>query len=421
MKPEKKEHDPNGDFFKQELRSMLNDRHILYVLADVIDWEKLHKEFSKYFGDTGHPAKSVRLVCGLFYLKSLYEISDEQLVSHWVENSYWQWFCGEQYFQHKFPLDPSVLSKWRKRLGPEALKHLLRQLYRVAVDFGFLKPKDFDKLIVDTTVQEKAIEYPTDGKLYWKMLQRLLKLAQKHGLTLRQTYTRKGKAALTKIGRYGHAKQYRRMRASIRQLKVYLGRVMRDIERQSFDIKDSLLQEALALSQRLLSQKQDDKNKLYSIHAPEVECISKGKANKRYEFGVKVSLVMPAKKSFVLCSQAIHGNPYDGHTLKASLDEAIALTSVKPTAAFVDEGYKGHGIEDIAVFTSRQKRGVTQTIKKWIKRRSAIEPIIGHMKRSHGLEKNYLKGAVGDKINALMAAIGFNLKQLINHYNLSTA
>lgn len=421
MKPKKIKHDPHGDFFRQELRPMLDDRHILYILADVLDWEKLHDEFSQYFGDTGHPAKSVRLVCGLFYLKALYEVSDEQLVSHWVENPYWQWFCGEQYFEHKFPLDPSVLSKWRKRLGPEKLKHLLRQLYRVAVDFGFLKPKDFEKLIVDTTVQEKAIEYPTDGKLYWKMLQRLLKLVKVHGIKLRQSYVRKSKEVLNLIGRYGHAKQYRRMRAAIRQIKGYLGRVMRDIGRQMEGIDDEALLEALELSKRLLTQKQDDKNKLYSIHAPEVECISKGKANKRYEFGVKVALVMPAKKCFVLCSEALHGNPYDGHTLKGSLDEAIALTGIKPKAAFVDEGYKGHGIEDIAVFTSRQKRGVTPSIKRWIKRRSAIEPIIGHMKRSHGLDRNYLKGVAGDKINALMAAIGFNLKQLINYHQFNTA
>lgn len=396
---------------------MLNDRQALYILAEVLDWEELHQQVSGYFGDTGHPAKSARLVMGLFYLKALYELSDEQLIAQWVENPYWQWFCGEQYFQHECPLDPSVLSKWRKRLGEKGMKHMLRQLYRVAVDFGFLKPQDFDKLLVDTTVQEKAISYPTDSKLYWQMLKRLLKLVKRHGIKLRQSYSRKGKEALGQIGRYGHAKQYCRMRACVRQLKGYLGRVVRDIERQTQCQKDQTLLEALALAKRLLAQKRDDKNKLYSIHAPEVECISKGKAHKRYEFGVKVAVVMSAKKCFVLCSKALHGNPYDGHTLRESLSEAIELTNIKPQMAFVDEGYKGHGIEDIAVFSSRQKRGVTASIKRWIKRRSAIEPVIGHMKFSHGLTRNYLKGIVGDTINALMAAIGFNLKQLINHYH----
>ncbi len=421
MRPKKPEHDPSGDFFKQELKPMLDGRNALYAVAETLDWDYLHRELSQHFADTGNPAKSVRLVAGLFYLKALYNLSDEAVVYNWVENPYWQYFCGEQYFQHKFPLNPSVLSKWRKRIGDKGMKHLLRQLYRVAVDFGFLKPQDLDKLLVDTTVQEKAISYPTDSKLYYRMLLRLVGLAQGLGIELRQSYSRKSKEAVYQISRYAHAKQYRRMRASLRQLKCYLGRVTRDIERKSVGIENQALQDSIALSKRLLAQKQDDKNKLYSIHAPEVECISKGKAHKRYEFGVKVSLVVPAKKSFVLCSEALHGNPYDGHTLAQSLKEAIDLTGVKPKVAFVDRGYKGHEVSDTQVFISHQKRGVTESIKRWMKRRSAIEPVIGHMKQSHGLAKNSLKGIIGDKINAIGASIGFNLKQLINHYQFSSA
>lgn len=424
MKPEKPKYDPNGDLFETELKNIVNLGHRLCLLRDFIEWDELEKYFAQFFADTGNPAKSVQLMAGLFYLKGLHGITDEQLLSEWVENPYWQYFCGMQYFQHKPPIEASTLSNWRKRIGSKGVKRLLRELERTAVNIGFLKTRDLENVIADTTVQEKAISFPTDSKLYYRMTKQLVKLSRTLGIELRQSYTLKSKEALVQASRYGHAKQYKRMRACVRQLKCYLGRLMRDLERraQHFGIDYQPLREEFARAKQLFLQKQDDKNKLYSLHAPEVECISKGKANKRYEFGVKVSIVTPLKKAFVLCAEAMHGNPYDGHTLQSSLQEVTELSGIKPKTAVVDQGYKGHGVEeDTAVFITHQKRGITKTIKAWLKRRNAVEPVIGHMKASHSLERNRLKGVMGDKINALLSAIGFNLKQILNYLNYSTA
>lgn len=416
MKPKLPQKEPNRDMLEIELIDIVDLDHSLCVLASITDWDELHTDLSEYFKTEGNPAKSVRLIVGLFYLKSLFNLSDEEVVSHWVENPYWQYFCGEQYFRHTPPIHPTTLVKWRKRLGAKGMKRVSDEVYCVAISLGFLKPKDLGHVIVDTTVQEKAVTYPTDSKLYFKMRENLVRLAKRLGIELRQAYTRKARQAYFQACRYGHAQQYKRMRAEIRKLKSYLGRVTRDVSRKSkaVGIDTVELESMLAQSMKLMLQKKDSKNKIYSIHAPEVECISKGKAHKRYEFGVKVSIITPLKKAFVLVSEALHGNPYDGHTLKAGIDAVEMLINREVSTTVVDKGYRGHGIENKEIYISGQKRGVTTQIKKMLKRRSAIEPVIGHMKHGYCLSRNYLKGEVGDQINAIMAGIGFNLSQLWN-------
>ena len=160
-------------------------------------------------------------------------------------------------------------------------------------------------------------------------------------------------------------------------------------------------------------QQRHDKNKLYSLHEPNVACISKGKAHKKYEFGNKVSLCVTNKEGFILGTQGLEGNPYDGHTLKGALDQATQLSGTRPERCYVDRGYRGHGVTETQVFLSGQKRNVTPTIKKELKRRSAIEAVIGHQKTEGRLGWNRLRGILGDKINALMAAIGYNLKLIL--------
>jgi IS5 family transposase len=362
------------------------------------------------------------LIAGLLYLKALYNLSDDQLIHTWVENPYWQYLCGEQYFQHKFPIDRSVLSHWRKRVGKEGIEKLLTGTLSLAKDLGYLNKRDLKRVNVDTTVQEKFVRYPTDSQLYFTAREQLVSLAHRHSIPLRQSYRFKAKYALSKAGRYAHARQYKRMRRSIKELKNYLGRVTRDIERyveqHSLSVRE--LEVLLSYANRLLSQQRKAKNKLYSLHAPEVSCIAKGKAHKPYEFGVKVGVVSTSNRGWILASEAFHGNPYDGHTLKASLDSMLHNTGTLPQQCFVDRGYRGHGEERVEVFHSGQKRGVTKSQKKWIKRRSAIEPVIGHMKQSHGLDCCRLKGKVGDQINALMAAIGYNLSQILNRIPVTT-
>jgi IS5 family transposase len=272
---------------------------------------------------------------------------------------------------------------------------------------------------VDTTVQEKAIAFPTDARLYYKMLQTLVKVGKEAGIGLRQSYRRLSKKALVWQGRYAHAKQMKRAKKETRKLKTYLGRVLREIGRKSGQANEKV-HELLELAKRLYRQKRDDKGKIYSVHAPEVECISKGKAHKRYEFGCKVGMVTTSKGNWILGIDAIHGNPYDGHTLKASIEQATKIAGWQPKEAYCDKGYRGSGIiEGTTVkLTNRKKKSVSRWEWKWFKRRSAIEPIFGHLKSDNKLERNHLKGKEGDRINAILAGCGFNMRKLLRAFFL---
>ncbi len=275
-----------------------------------------------------------------------------------------------------------------------------------------VRPTSLKRVSVDTTVQPKAIAYPTDAKLFNRSRERLVRLAQKQSVILRQSYRRKGPQAVLKAGRYAHARQTQRMRKQIKRLRTYLGRVIRDIERKVEKPPEALRHE-LHLAKRLLKQRRSDSNKLYSLHEPHVACISKGKAHKKYEFGNKVSICVTNREGFILGAQGLEGNPYDGHSLKGALDQVTELTGVRPERCYVDRGYRGHGVTDTQVFLSGQKRNVTPTIKRELKRRSAIEAVIGHQKTEGRLGWNRLRGILGDQINALMAAIGYNLRLIL--------
>ena len=232
MGPKITEFERNKDFFHQELSEIINPAHELAMLSHMMSWGSFAKHVEKYFpSNTGKPGASSRLMAGLFYLKSLYGLSDEGLIKHWIENPYWQYFCGEQYFQHHFPIDPSTLSKWRKRIGEKGIQHLLDDVLRVAIKLKFLLPSELSRVVADTTVQEKAITYPTDARLYYRCRKQIVERAYQCNIPLRQSYARVAKKQLVKVGRYGHAKQYRRMKASVKCLKNYLGRVYRDVLR----------------------------------------------------------------------------------------------------------------------------------------------------------------------------------------------
>ena len=253
--------------------------------------------------------------------------------------------------------------------------------------------------------------------MLYEAREKLVKLAHQQGLRVRQTYVRVAKFASIKAGRYAHAKQFKRMGKEIKKLKNYLGRTIRDIERQIKDCPDlqTLFSEMLGLCKRLLSQEKKSKNKLYSLHAPEAYCVSKGKAGKPYEFGCKVSLVLTHKQGLALSCQALPENQYDGHTLKSALQKAEEIAQTAIEQAFVDKGYKGHNVEDQQVYISGQRKGMTKTLKKYLKRRSAIEPHIGHMKTEGKMRRNYLKGTIGDAFNALLCAIGHNMRLIWRH------
>jgi len=402
--------------FRSRLDQILNRRHPLYRLADSIDWSLFEKEFGPlYVENFGRPGLPIRLLVGLHYLKHAYNVSDEAVVERFLENPYWQYFCGCEYFQHEFPLDPTSLVKWRKRIGPKGMEKLLQATIETAKSKEYLTEKHLERVNVDTTVQEKAIAFPTDARLYHKARRILVRLAKRAGTELRQTYERLGKRAFIMHGRYSHARQTKRAKRELKKLRLYLGRVIRDIERKCPELK-GLLAIMLERAKQIFGQKRNDSDKLYSMQAPEVECIAKGKAHKKYEFGCKVSLVSTSENSWIVGVQAIHGNPYDGHTLKDSLDQAQAIAGYRPGHAYCDKGYKGVPtvLNNTEIHLANKKKKSMKTSEwKWYRRRSGIEPIIGHAKQDHRMDRNYLKGSEGDKINAILAGCGFNIRKLL--------
>jgi IS5 family transposase len=418
MKPaDSAQGEPQGELYQVRLRWLLDQKHQLYQLAEAVDWEFFVQEFGAlYVSQKGRPGLPMRLLVGLHYLKHLYDVSDERVVAGFLENPYWQYFCGEEFFRHDLPCDPTTLVKWRQRIGPERMEKVLQETIAAAQRQAVLKPNELRRVNVDTTVQEKAIAFPTDARLYQKARLVLVREARRAGIELRQSYARVGKRALQKQGRYASAQQLKRAGRETKRLRTYLGRVIRDIERKAAAQGQELsapLAQLLERAQRIHQQQRTDKHKLYSMQAPEVECIAKGKEHKKYEFGCKVSVATTSKRGWVVGIKALPGNPYDGHTLKAAHAQVEQLTGVKPTELFVDRGYRGaqHHPADTQVYLSGRK--LSGTLKRLLRRRSAIEPVIGHLKQDHRMKRNYLKGQAGDQINALLVGSGFNLRKLL--------
>jgi IS5 family transposase len=363
-------------------------------------------------------------VAGLFILKHMHNLSDEALCDRWVENPYFQYFCGEAVFRHELPFDRSSLTRWRQRLGEEQIAALLQESLSVAHRSGAIETKDLERVVVDTTVQEKAIAHPTDARLIHRAIKKLVDLAKRKGVKLRQSYLRLAKRAAIMVGRYTHAHQFKRARRELKFLRTRLGRVIRDIRRKIEG--DPALEDRfgplLDLALRVRHQEQRQRGpKVYSLHAPEVECIGKGKARAPYEFGCKVSIVTPVTApkggQFVLHAKALHGNPYDGHTLGPVIADLEMLTGVAVGRIHGDKGYRGHNYPDrFKVWISGQARRVTQVIRREMRRRAAVEPVIGHLKDDHRMRRNHLKGRQGDRINAVLAAAGYNFSLLLRWF-----
>ncbi len=420
MRPKQQRKARHDDFFRARLDQIIDMKHALVALADRIDWTWLDEHLAAYFSDEGRPAEPVRFMIGMFLLKHTYALSDEQLWDRWVHDPYFQYFTGEEFFQHGLPHERSGMSHWRKRIG-EHLDILLAESLRIAHDTGALKKSDLARVTVDTTVQPKNIAFPTDARLLETAIHQLGKLAKEHGVPLRQSYARLARWAAMMAGRYAHAKQFKRMNKQLKFLRTRLGRLIRDIRRKTDGDEGLRKIFAVPLSRaaQIRGQKQRQRGwKLYSWHAPETECIGKGKAAKPYEFGVKVSLTTTNKRckggQFILHAKALPGSPYDGHTLKQVIEETEALTGRGIERVYVDKGYRGHDApKPYRVFLSGQKRGVHGQIKKELRRRSAIEPVIGHCKSDGHLGRNFLKGRLGDRINAVMSAVGYNFRLIL--------
>src|SRR6516225_8800067 len=378
MRPRERRETSEQDLFRSRLDQIIDMNHALVKLARTIDWRFLEAKFGAVYTDKpGQPPLPTRLMAGLAILKHTYDLSDEALCDRWVENPYFQYFCGEEFFQHALVFDRSSLTRWRQRMGEEKLPALLQESLAVATRTDAMKPSDLAHVVIDTTVQPKAVMFPTDAKLLNRARERLVRLAKKLGVSLRQSYRRVGKLALIKHQRYAHAHQFKRANRSLRKLKTYLGRIVRNIERHIAE--NEVLREAfvrpLFLARRVLEQERRQRGrKVYSLHAPEVECIGK---------------VIPQMEALI-------GNV---------LDRCIT-----------NAGYRGHNAppdHKFKVYTTGQKRRVTPQIKREFKRRAAIEPVIGHLKEHHRMGRNHLAHTSGDAINAVLAAAGYNFRRLL--------
>src|SRR4029453_2851937 len=424
MRPRERRETSEQDLFRSRLDQIIDMNHALGKLARAIDWGFLEERFWAVYPDKpGQPPLPTRLMAGLAILKHTYDLSDEALCDRWVENPYFQYFCGEEFFQHALVFDRSSLTRWRQRMGEGKLQALLQDSLAVATRTEAMKPSDLARVVNDNTMQQKAVMFPTDAKLLNRARERLVRLAKKLGVSLRQSYARVGKLALIKHQRYAHAHQFKRANRSLRKLETYLGRVIRDIERRivwNEDLREAFIR-PLFLARRVLEQERRQRGrKVYSLHAPEVECIGKGKAHRPYEFGVKVSVATPLNRckggQFVAHVKALPGNPYDGHTLATVIPEIQARIGAGLDRIVTDAGYKGHNApqqERFKGYVAGQKRGLSPAIKLAARRRSAVEPVIGHLKNEHRMGRNLLAHSAGDAINAVLAAAGYNFRLLL--------
>jgi len=402
------------------LEDMLDQRHPLYILANKVNWQEFEDAFKTlYCEDNGRPAKPIRLMVGLLILKHIRNISDESVVEQWSENNYYQYFSGEKVFLPCVPCEASELVHFRHRIGESGIELILKESIRING-----KDSYDENASIDTTVQEKNITFPTDNKLHRKIISKCKKIAETEDLPIRQSYTR----TLKKLGvdqRFrNHPKNKWKARKADRKVKTIAGRLVRELERNL--LPNSIYQSDIDLFKRILSQKKSDNNKIYSVHEPDVQCISKGKEHKKYEFGNKVSIIYTQTTGVIIGALGFR-NPYDGHTIESSLEQTERLLGRRTIKTLIgDRGYKGPrevndtNIEIPKPFSDkRQSKYQQNKLKKKFKRRAAIEPINGHLKTDHRLGRNFYKGIQGDNINVMLAAAAYNFKRMMNKWKSS--
>lgn len=407
---------PQLNIYQVPLLQFINKEHELYILAERINWDELEQDLSEYYClDNGRPSIPIRKIVGVILLKRMFNMSDESVVDRWRENPYWQHFCGEVNFQHHWPFDPTELIKFRQRMSEKGMERILK----ISIDLFERNEIQEKQVLVDTTVQEKNITYPTDTKLQKKIIENCRGIAKDEGIVLRQSYKRILKQLMIDQRFREHPKRRKKANAAARKIKVIAGRVVRDMERKLNAEQLERYEQDLLIFNLILGQKQKDQNKIYSLHEPEVRCIAKGKEAKKYEFGNKVSIMKTMKSGIIIGALSFSNNPYDTDTLDPQLRQVERLTGRLPKTAIADRGYRGKkkilGTEIRipgklpAYATNYQK----QKARKYFRARAGIEPVIGHIKHDHRMIRNYLSGTQGDAINTLLAATGFNLMKML--------
>jgi IS5 family transposase len=422
--------------FEEKLSTKLNPKNKLYKLRDLVNWSELEAralpniEIKQF----GRNKKDHRVMLALSMLQAMYNGSDSFTEEELKENIYWQYFCGYEYLQQDLDVSEATIRRFRNDLGEDGYNEILKELLRIGLKVGALKKKDLESVIIDTTVQIKNIKHPHDVYLMETAREKVVDLGKRLGIPLNETYAKTFKYKMIKLWKYKEDSKARQRRKIMISLKVRLGRLIRicqrGIEKSKLELSEedgAILSRAKNIHAQSILQKKDKdlykkENKIiYSFHAPEVECIGKGKLNKPYEFGNKVGIAVSGRGNFVLGIKSFHGNPYDGHTLDQTVVELRKL-SPETSKIFVDLGYTGHNFKEKGkVFTAKTKKTLSNDDKKMQKRRSAIEPIIGHLKNFGRMGRNYLKGVVGDIVNPLISAVGLNLRRIANILKESTA
>lgn len=413
QKPTSNYHQPS--FTTQYLEDLLNPRVPLYQLANRIPWELFEEDFIKLYSDKGRTAKPIRLMVGLLILKQVEDLSDEVVVERWVQNPYYQYFCGEKEFQWNFPCDPSDLVYFRKRIGAKGCEKILK----ISIQLHGRKALE-KEILVDTTVQEKNITFPTDSKLHRKVAEQCVKIAETEGIKLRRSYKRTLPELTKAQHNRTHPKRRKKARKAAKKLKTIAGALIRELERKLTEEALQKYSAKLELFDKVVQQKRNDKNKIYSLHEVEVSCIGKGKENKKYEFGQKASIAVTRNSGIVVSALSFKNAPYDGHTLPAVLEQVEKLTGKRPSDCTTDRGYRGNktiGETNINIPGPPKAKASPYEKSKQRKRfrkRAGIEPIIGHLKSDFRMKRNYLKGLIGDEINVLLAGAAFNFKKWLN-------
>lgn len=403
-------------FLMPTLREQLDPRHPLRVLSERIPWNTFEESFAELYSDQGAPAKPVRLMVSLLLLKQMFNLGDETVVARWVENPYWQFFSGFEEFQWQMPCDPSDLVYFRQRIGESGAQLILA----VSVQMHGAAAQE-KTVVVDTTVQEKNITHPVDSKLHLRIIEHCRRLASKANIPLRRSYQRTVKGLRWQLRGGTSAKAIRRARQAQRKIKTIAGRLVRELARK---LPAGECEEQLELYRRVLAQKRNDKNKIYSLHEPQVKCFGKGKAHKKYEFGNKVAIVVGASSGIITAAESFEENIYDGRTLPAALEQSEANAGVRPAAALVDRGFKGaRQVGDTQIIVPQEvpeseSKAERQRRRRQNGRRVSIEPRIGHLKSDFRLERNYLRGIVGDAINVMLACAASNLRKWMRRFLL---
>jgi IS5 family transposase len=407
---------PQLNIFKIPLNQYIDLNHELCLLSKKIDWDKVEEDFSEYYcQDNGRPSIPIRKIVGVILLKRVYNQSDENVVERWKENPYWQYFCGETYFQHKQPFDPTELIKFRQRIGETGAEKILS----LSIHLFDKKEIEEKEVLIDTTVQEKNITYPTDTKLQKKMIEKCRNIAKKEGIVLRQSYKRILKQLMIDQRFRNHPKRRKKANAAARKIKTIAGRVVRDIERKMGNSQKQRYAKELSLFKLKLKEEKGTKNKIYSFHESQTKCIAKGKEAKKYEYGNKTSIAKTKKSGIIVGAMAFKENIYDGDTLEPQLDQIERLTNHRPAYGIVDRGYKGKkSVGKTKIISPKKLPASTnsyqiQKARKRFRARAGIEPVISHIKHDHRMIRNYLSGELGDTMNTVLAAAGFNMKKML--------